>query len=211
MSEVRSEAIPGALLLLADSQLLFRGDTAAQLQQWISARFPHGLEAAYLGAANGDDPVFFELACGGINRMLRRPCQTHWVRDPNALPPPCALVLLAGGSVAQGWHLISQPRVGAWLQRCRNLGGSLVIGISAGAIHLANGVDPEQPELGSQSFLDWLPYHVAVHEESLGWPSLVAEPGIGIPLGSGAWIEPGDPEHIYTLGQAPLVRRGHRR
>ena len=106
MSAVRSDAMPGALLLLADSQLLFRGDAAPQLQQWISARFPRGLEAAYLGAANGDDPVFFELACAGINRLLRRPsqrpCPTHWVRDPNALPPPCALVLLAGGSVAQG-------------------------------------------------------------------------------------------------------------
>ena len=177
----------GALLLLADSQLLFREDKAPDFHRLMKARFPHPVEMAYLGAANGHDPVSYELACEGMNTLLGQQCHSYFVRHEQELPPPCPVVILAGGNVAQGWEMINCVGVRTWLQCCRDLTGSVMTGISAGAIHLANGIDPEQPQLGVQTYLNWFPHNVAVHEEKEGWPSLVEEGGVGMGLGKGVW------------------------
>ena len=94
--------------------------------------------------------------------LLDAPVQVHWVRDEQQLPAePCALVLLAGGDVAAGWQFLGRPRVRHWLTRCHARADSLMIGISAGAIHLGRGVNPGRPELGCQTYLGWLPEPVA--------------------------------------------------
>lgn len=179
----------GALLLLADSQLLFRKDKAPGFHRMMQTRFADPVEMAYVGAANDNDPVFYELAREGVNSLLGRDCRSCFVHHESELPPPCPLVVLAGGNVAQGWQMIGQVSVRDWLMRCRDLADSVVMGISAGAIHLASGVDPEQPEKGVQTFLDWFPYRVAVHEENEGWPSLGGGEGVGIALGEGIWAD----------------------
>lgn len=180
-----------ALLLLADSQLLFRAASAPALHSRIRNRFDAPVEAAYLGAANGNDPSFYDFACQAINTLLGRKCNTRFICQEKELPSEASpLVVLAGGSVSQGWDFIGRPAVVEWLQRCHQLQDSLMIGVSAGAIHMARGVDPEQPEQGSQHYLNWLPLDVAVHEEQQGWPSLVNKQALGIPMGGGVWVEP---------------------
>lgn len=179
-----------ALLLLADSQLLFRAASAPALHSRIRNRFNAPVDAAYIGAANGNDPSFYDFACQAINTLLGRKCNTRFICHEKELPAePSPLVVLAGGSVSKGWEFLSQPAVANWLQRSHQLQGSLMIGVSAGAIHLARGIDPEQPHQGSQPYLHWLPLDVAVHEEQQGWPSLVEQPALGIPMGGGLWVE----------------------
>ncbi|MAR90007.1 MAG: hypothetical protein SV765_10950 [Pseudomonadota bacterium] len=183
----------GDLLLLADSQLLLRGDSASALRQcvrrWCRRAGSSAYSAAYFGQANGNDPAFAELAQAGLAGLLDAPVQVHWVRDEQQLPAePCALVLLAGGDVAAGWQFLGRPRVRHWLTRCHARADSLMIGISAGAIHLGRGVNPGRPELGCQTYLGWLPEPVAVHEEEAGWPSLRPAGGLAIVLGGGVWV-----------------------
>jgi len=180
-----------ALLLLADSQLLFRAASAPALHSRIRNRFDAPVEAAYIGAANGNDPSFYDFACQAIDTLLGRKCNTRFICHEKELPlEPSPLVVLAGGSVSQGWDFIGTPAVVEWLQRCRSLPGGLIIGVSAGAIHMARGIDPEQPASGARHYLNWLPMDVAVHEEYQGWPSLLNKPALGIPMGGGVWVEP---------------------
>lgn len=188
--------------MLADSQLLFREQSAPQLHRLIHQRFPAAVEAAYIGAANGNDVAFYELACQAMDTVTGCKNNTRFVADVADLPQdPCPLIMLAGGSVALGWDFISEPSVRGWLQRCQRLPNSLIIGVSAGAIHMAGGLDPEQPEQGRKTFLDWLPFDVAVHEERQDWPSLIRPPALGIPMAGGVWVEasPGQPT-LRNLG-----------
>ena len=99
--------------------------------------------------------------------------------------------------------MIGEKQVRGWLQRCHELPCSLMIGVSAGAIHLANGIDPDRPELGCQPFLNWFPHCIAVHEEHQGWPSLVKQRGLGIPLGGGVWVEQAAGLQIQDVGAVP--------
>lgn len=190
----------GALLLLADSQLLFRQDKAPELHCRMKERFPNGIEVAYLGASNDHDPEFYELACAGICALIGQECVVHPVCSERDLPQPCPVVVLAGGSVAKGWEMLRRAPVQTWLQRCRGLEGSVIIGVSAGAMHLASGFDPEQPQHGLQTFLNWFPHPVAVHEEESGWPSLQGPAGIGIPMGAGLWVEGNEKTQWQKLG-----------
>lgn len=189
-----------ALLLLADSQLLFRSDKAPALHNIIRERFVSvpgaGYpDAAYIGAANHNDPAFYELACQGLSVMLGRPCNTRFIRCEADLPDaPCQLVILAGGNVSTGWAFLRKPRVTAWLEGCRQQDNSLIIGVSAGAIHMARGCDPDVQASRCQIFLDWLPAQVAVHEEQHNWPSLQqpvqdVAPAFAIPMAGGLWVE----------------------
>ncbi|RLT96189.1 MULTISPECIES: hypothetical protein [unclassified Ketobacter] len=191
-----------AMLLLADSQLLFRTGSAPELLQTVRQRFTTGVDAAYIGAANGNDRAFYQLACAGLDALTGHHNNTRLVAEVSDLPPsPSPLVMLAGGSVARGWAFLSEPRVRHWLHCCHRLTGSLIIGVSAGAIHLANGLDPEQPDRGRQTFLNWLPYDIAVHEEQQHWPSLTGFPALGIPFGGGIWVETGSGQpYLRSLG-----------
>lgn len=196
----------GAFLLLADSQLLFREDKAPELHRRVKSRFTQTVEMAYIGAANGNDPAFYELACEAIRSVSGRQCEIHWVNRGSELPPPCSLVILSGGSVSAGWEFLSEPRVLDWLLSCRDVPDSLMVGVSAGAIHMARGKDPEQAHSAHQHFLNWLPFNVAVHEEREGWPSLENVAGIGIPLGGGVWAEAKDPMQLTAYGNVFLNR-----
>lgn len=187
-----------ALLLLADSQLLFRPQLSPQVQQFFAARPPGVvLRAAYIGASNGHQAEFFQLACAGLEALLARPLTCEFIRTEHDIPAlPVDLVLLAGGSVSTGWEFLQRPALRQWLEQCRLRPGTLIIGVSAGAIQLARGCDPEQPAPQGQTFLDWLPLFIAVHEEAQGWPSRQIwqrdAPQLdfaGIPFGGGLWCE----------------------
>ena len=206
-----------SLLLLADSQLLFREALSPALHGFIKRDFAHGQSAVYFGAANGHQPEFYDLAQQGLACLFGRPLQTQMIDDASLLPPqPSNVVVLAGGNVTAGWQWLSDQAVMSWLHRCYRT-DALIIGVSAGAIHMARGIDPEsgidevavkQP----QRFLDWLPYSVAVHEESLGWPSLKVmaqcKPHwkrLAIPMGGGLFVHQ---EQTHSVGNACFFESG---
>ena len=153
-----------ACLLLADSRILVTPQKAVRINQRLRNRFTKPVKAAYVGAANADDPAFYELARQSLDDLFSVPCKTLHVKNSANLPE-VDVVLLAGGNVSLGWQWLQQTEVLHWLQRCRAQPNSLFIGVSAGAIHLARGCDPEQTQPFIRPYLDWLPMIVAVHEE----------------------------------------------
>ena len=100
----------------------------------------------------------------------------------------------------------------SWLQGCWQQ-GAVLIGISAGAIHLTWGISAAgEPRL--HRFGNFFEAITLVHEESKGWPGLdlykrIPEGDsldcIQIPMGSGVWIQHG---RATTFGrQASIIRR----
>lgn len=206
-------SVRAALLLLADSQLLFRPSAVPQAARHLAGR---PLQAAYVGAANGNQVEFFELACAGLASLLgcEVPCR-HIITADDVSGPLPSVVILAGGSVSAGWDFIHQPVVRHWLQRIGDNPNALVVGVSAGAIHLGRGCDPEQMNPRAQPYLDWLPCFVTVHEEQQGWPSRqVWQAGgqqgdfLGIPFGGGLWMQ-GD--RWESVGRPCLQQTGRQR
>jgi putative intracellular protease/amidase len=160
-------------LLLADSQPLFGATVPALITAWVrAANLQAGLPVCgiYCGAANGDQAQYFDIAQGFFSQIGVLDA-VHWgcfgQAELPAAEQPC-IVILAGGSVARGARVVvAEPWLG-WLQQ-RHAAGRIVLGISAGAIHLTAGLN----ELGSW----WHGYRrqnltVCVHEERQGWPSL---------------------------------------
>ena len=183
-----------ALLLLADSQLLFRPQRLPQLARHFVGDMPN---AAYIGASNGHQPEFHQLACAALETLFGQPLPCAFIRSAADIPAqPVNLLILAGGSVQWGWEFLLQPPILAWVNRILQDSSAVVIGVSAGAIHLARGCDPEQPQPVAQTYLDCFPHFIAVHEEQQGWPSRhiwqaggCAGEFIPIPLGGGLWIQ----------------------
>lgn len=204
--------VRATLLLLADSQLLFRPSAVPQAARHLAGHSP---QAAYVGAANGNQAEFFELACAGLAALLGRevPCR-HIKSAADVAGPMPSVVILAGGSVSMGWDFLRQPPVRHWLQRIGDDPDALVIGVSAGAIHLGRGCDPEQTNPLAQPYLDWLPHFVAVHEEQQGWPSRqVWQAGgqqgdfLGIPFGGGLWVQGDQITPVGRLAQDQVSLR----
>ena len=198
-----------ALLLLADSQLLFRPERLPQVAKHFAGRV---VQAAYVGASNGNQPAFYELACAALETLLGQPVPCTFVRTAGDLPEqPVNLLVLAGGSVSLGWAFLQQPALRSWLDGILNDPQALAIGVSAGAIHLARGCDPEQcdpeqPGPLAQSYLDAFPHFIAVHEEQQHWPSRqVWQAGgcagefVAIPLGGGLWCQGETRQAMGTL------------
>lgn len=185
-----------ALLLLADSQLLFRPQALSPLIQHFAGRSPR---AAYVGAANGHQPEFYELACAALEALFGRPVPCAFVRGAMDISrQPVDLLILAGGSVSRGWEFLQQPDVQLWVNNILAQEPAAAIGVSAGAIHLGRGCDPEQPSPVAQSYLDAFPHFIAVHEEQQAWPSRAvwradgsAGEFIPIPFGGGLWVQNG--------------------
>ena len=96
--------------------------------------------AVYLGAANGDAADHFEIFCAAV-QTLRVPLQPHHVRAATAgaaevlLVEEAALVVLAGGDVQLGWLAFVSSGLDLALRRAAAT-GAVLLGISAGAIHL---------------------------------------------------------------------------
>jgi peptidase E len=129
------------LFLLADSQLLFQSGKQS-LPRRVRAEIPKDeVKAAYIGASNNDQPEFYEIFTAAMERMEITAC-----RMVPAQPSPedrtfleaASLVLLAGGDAELGWTVFEQNGINQILARKR-YDGSILIGISAGAIQLGLG------------------------------------------------------------------------
>ena len=189
------------IYLLADSRLLFDAGPQGLLLGDVGERLSQEpLRAAYIGAANGDDPVFFELFCGAMAKIGIRACShikaSFDAQDVEALQA-AHLILLAGGDVRLGWRAIAPM---APMLKARYAAGAVLVGVSAGAVHLGLGWGGSVGE-PDRSFLPTLglaPYLLDAHDEADDWARLkhlVQNPdaqfhGIGIPTGRGLVYHP---------------------
>jgi len=200
----------GPMALLADSQLLFGGEKGGPLSQWVmdqmSARYAGDVSSAsgiskkavYIGAANGNAIEFYQMATDvcrqwGVDSVVHVENVKQLV---DLSVENIAVMILAGGDVALGWNFLSQPSVRNWLNHYTQTNG-LIVGISAGAIHLASTFSKG---CGSRvCFLEYCTVNIAAHEEQERWPSVRSWQQstndeqllfIGLPFGGGVLIEP---------------------
>jgi len=186
------------IYLFADSQLLFwREDGRLFIERLLDDLETDSPKAAYIGAANGDNPQFFDLFQASMEAIGVRDCMM--VRsDPSATEVgflrSAALILLAGGDPVRGWRVIEANGVRDAVAG-RYYEGAVLCGVSAGAIQLGFGVyaagENGPPKvLGTFRFV---PCVIDVHDEEGRWKNLERAvsavgptvKGIGIPGGGG--------------------------
>lgn len=189
------------VLLLADSQLLFRRDARGRpALAELRARVPdHAPRAVYLGASNGEQPEFYALFVAGMEALGIEHC--HHVATPTDTAARGALaradlVFLAGGDVVAGF--LAWQREGLVEVLAQRLGdGAQFVGLSAGAIQMGQ---PSRAWLGPDgaplALLAAVPYVVDAHDEP-HWArlrdALADAPtdlvGLGVPTAGGAWVD----------------------
>jgi peptidase E len=191
------------LVLLADSQLLFCPDQTGRrfldrLRALVAAEEPR---AAYLGAANGDRPEFYEIFTAAMQGVGIAACR-HVPAEPTDADriflEEADLILLAGGHVGRGYAAMNRAGITDTLVR-RAFGGALVIGLSAGAVHLGlcGYADDADTSAEPLDLLRVVPFAVDAHAEP-EWARLrrlVGKKGpytrgLGVPYGGGVLIHP---------------------
>jgi peptidase E len=184
------------LYLLADSQLLFRqGDEGVPAR--IRADLIHSdPKAAYIGASNGDNPEFYGLFAAamqimGVPRFRLTPARP--TKEDHTFLEEADLVVLAGGDVERGWHVLEQNGMKDLISRKR-YEGCVFVGISAGAMQLGLGTLTQEPQPKIINMFRFAPFYVGAHAENDEWFDLralvnLSQPGvrgIGLPAGGGA-------------------------
>ncbi|ASW90009.1 Type 1 glutamine amidotransferase-like domain-containing protein [Mycobacterium marseillense] len=196
---------PQPLYLLADSQLLFwkRHDRLLLEAALDGLVRDKPLNAAYIGASNGDRPEFYEIfeaAMDAVGITDRRMIVSSFDRPDRAFLESAQLIVLAGGDVRLGWNTFEETGMKEAILD-RYVEGAVLVGISAGAVQLGRCGIAETPEsLGAEVFdaFNLVPMVIDVHDEQNDWArlqrtmqSLNAEvTGLGIPSGGGVVVHP---------------------
>lgn len=203
------------IYLLADSQPLFWKPKGVPFLRSARERIDKSsATAAYVGASNGDDPSYFaifEAAFGEVGFNQRRMIPAELGPEDLDFVDRADLILLAGGSVEKGWRTFERNGLKQILVR-RYYEGSLLMGISAGAVQLGLGGWGDDGH-GSGPMIDTfrlLPHVVGAHEEESDWAGLKSAVlrlgghvrGYGIPAGGGFLYHP---DHILEPIRRPLV------
>jgi hypothetical protein len=190
-----------AMYMLADSQLLFWKDGGRlfleRIREEMDAPDP---KAAYIGASNGDKPEFYSLfraAMEGIGLHSCRLIPSFPTKEDRDFLVAADLVLLAGGDVETGWKVFEQNGIKELIPQKR-YDGTVLIGISAGAIQLGLGALQGSASMKKLSLFQFAPFYVGAHEEESEWWNLRAlvnlagdgSRGIGIPGGGGMVFSP---------------------
>jgi len=193
------ERYPQAIYLLADSQLLFWQHDGKLFIENIRSAAPHDSpKAAYVGAANGDNPDYYSLFLAAMDGIGIRQCRmipTSLSTDDLTFINEADIILLAGGDVERGWNAFEQNGLKELIVR-RYFEGATLIGVSAGAVHLGLFGWKQDEGLSSMSLIQTLrlvPFIVSAHDEKRDWAQLkkavqiagVNVRGIGIPHGGG--------------------------
>ena len=119
----------------------------------LDAQYPNRRRrvACYLGASNGDEPMFFQMFVEAATRIGIEQGDCHHVTaTPSAAEVRCvaeeaALILLAGGDPLAGWRSFQSAGLDAAL-RTAHARGAVLVGISAGAEHLGSHGYVEPPD-----------------------------------------------------------------
>ncbi len=139
------------LYLLADSQLLFwkrRGRPLLEAALDGLVRDTE-LRAAYVGASNGDRPEFYEIfeaAMDAIGITNRRMIDSSFGPDDHTFLERAQLIVLAGGDVRLGWTVFEKTGMKEAILH-RYAQGTVLVGISAGAIQLGQYAIVEAPDI----------------------------------------------------------------
>ncbi|WP_415835565.1 Type 1 glutamine amidotransferase-like domain-containing protein, partial [Corallococcus soli] len=194
------------LLLLADSAPLFwRVDgrpflDCVRVLTGAELRVPP-VRAAYLGASNGDVPAFYEIFTAamegiGLSGAQCRPIPAAPSAEDLAWLKDADIILLAGGDPRVGWEAFQAHGVDALLRE-RHQAGAMLLGVSAGAMHLGLGAWCDDLPREGEPFptLGLAPYLIGVHEPP-DWPGLklavrqggLPTRGLGIPQGGGVLL-----------------------
>lgn len=184
--------------LLADSQLLFSRPGGRPLL--APAREAIGsaeVRAAYVGAANGDQPEYFSIFEGAMELISvweRRMIRSAYSAEDRAYLRSADIIVLAGGDVGAGLRVLRETGMDDDIDE-RRREGAVLVGVSAGAVHLGAmgwlGDEPADGEL--VGMLGIAPYSVDAHDEANGWRRLrqlvlrspLGTVGIGVPTGGG--------------------------
>lgn len=194
------------LLLLADGAPLFLPAPRFNAARWAVQRTglpAAAIRAAYIGAANGDEPAFYEMFLAAFRHVGVNQCvcvtsvpslaQMHFLAQAD-------IILLSGGDPTLGLRVMRGNGVAGEVARGYRR-GALLIGISAGAV-----------QFGRQGF-EFLPVCIDAHDEPR-WPALRdavqrAGPGAlgwGIPAGAALAVHP---PAVVTILRGALWRMDH--
>ena len=201
MTESSSPLQP--LYLLADSQLLFwkRQDRLLLEVALDGLARDTPLNAAYIGASNGDRPEFYEIfeaAMDAIGIPDRRKIDSSFGPDDRAFLQRAQLIVLAGGDVRLGWNTFEKTGMKEVILG-RYVQGAVLVGVSAGAVQLGRYGIVETPESPATELLDvfkLVPVVIDAHDERAEWARLSrtihalqgAATGLGIPSGGGVIV-----------------------
>jgi cyanophycinase-like exopeptidase len=195
-----TETATQPLYLLADSQLLFSTRRGRPLLEAALDGLPPAtrLSAAYIGASNGDRAEFYEIfeaATDAIGLTDRRMIHSSFGPADRAFLERAQLIVLAGGDVRLGWRTFEKTGMRDVILT-RYAQGSVLMGISAGAVQLGRYGMVESPESATTELLDvfnLVPVVIDAHDERANWARLRrtiqslkgAATGLGIPSGGG--------------------------
>jgi peptidase E len=180
---------------------------------------------AYIGAASGDDPDFFEwlssyLRGSGAGRVTLAPLTAGRRVGPRSLDVVEAadLIFLSGGDVEEGMRVLETTGLLPVLRRLHRA-GKRFFGLSAGSIMLGTQwvrwKAPEDDE-SAETFpcMGLAPVCCDTHAEEDDWEELKAllgllpegTDGFGIPTGGGLVVRPDGA--VQAMGQAAVrIRR----
>lgn len=185
------------LYLLADSQLLFWKSDSDSLAEKLHADLDtSNPKAAYVGASNGDQPEFYSLfqaAMEGMGISNCRAVPSRPSREDILFMEDANLILLAGGDVELGWRTFEQNGLKEMIPRKR-FDGAVLMGISAGAIHLGLGALSTSAQPKQIDMFCFAPFYLGAHDEENDWFDMRAlvnlsqsdARAIGLPAGGGA-------------------------
>lgn len=191
------------IYLFADSQLLFwrpRGEPfLLTLRNLIES---HSCKAAYVGASNDDNPVYFsifESAVESIGVTDYRMISASPSEAEVSFVEQADLILLSGGDVEKGWKAFERSGLKQMIIR-RYQQGVILIGISAGAVQLGMFGCAESDTRCEDLFPTFglVPFVISAHDEKDNWSGLKKilsrvegkMNGIGIPAGGGMVYHP---------------------
>ena len=191
------------IYLFADSQVLFWADEGDPYMASVRARIQReSPKAAYIGASNGDDPEFYSIFEAAMENIAITDCRmiaSHLSDGDHSFLNEADVILLAGGDVERGWNAFQKNGLDKTIVR-RYYEGSLLIGVSAGAVQLGLLGWPASEESAGSLFFTYklVPWIIGAHEEDQGWKSLrkaiefmgESTKGIGIPKGGGMVFYP---------------------
>ncbi len=198
------------LYLLADSRLLFSSPGGQPLfSPALNGKDYSEIKAAYIGVANDDDPVFYEMFVAAMNNLSITNCMqitSRFADKERRFLQQARLILLSGGDVSAGWRVIKQCGINELLLK-RYYEGALIVGVSAGAVHL--GLFGTDADHNLFETLKLAPLIIDVHDEKNNWESLQsvlkkrneALTAIGIPAGGGLVYHP---DHSLEALARPL-------
>lgn len=207
------------IFLLADSQLLFykneEGLFLGRIKKLLNKDLNvDEIKAAYIGASNNDDPLFYDIfkqAIQQIDIRNSRMIGSSPNEEDTLFLKSADIILLAGGDTEKGWEIIKQN---GWndiiIEKYSK--GVILIGVSAGAIQLGTKGNLSNPGF---NMLQLVPHIIDAHADD-DWLDLTRQveieggklKGYGIPFGAGIIYYPDMSLEVVRFSCTEIISSG---